>query len=207
MVARGVAELKPSFGSILIIQNVGNLVCPALFDLGERAKVAIIRETLHREAGAGGSSFNFTPTAPPRPRPCFEAARVSCFTPSDSAAPPANRSSNNQGRELPDLCRSGSGSNAEAGRLDSLGSHKGKAMRRAVRATGARLLFLPPYSPDLNPIEQVFAKLKHLMLKAKERTVDASWKRSGPLLETSKSRNAKTTSPMQATLHLKMITL
>ena len=53
------------------------------------------------------------------------------------------------------------------------GSHKGKAVRRAIRASGARLLFLPP--PDLNPIEQVFAKLKHLMRKAKERTVDATW--------------------------------
>jgi transposase len=50
--------------------------------------------------------------------------------------------------------------------MDNLGSHKGKAVRRAIRATGARLLFLPPYSPDLNPIEQVFAKLKHLMRKA-----------------------------------------
>jgi transposase len=66
--------------------------------------------------------------------------------------------------------------------LDNLGSHKGKAVRRAIRASGARLLFLPPYSPDLNPIEQVFAKLKHLMRKAKERTVDATWKRTGSLL-------------------------
>jgi hypothetical protein len=44
--------------------------------------------------------------------------------------------------------------------LDNLGSHKGKAVRQAVRAAGAHLLFLPKYSPDLNPIEQVFAKLK-----------------------------------------------
>ena len=50
--------------------------------------------------------------------------------------------------------------------LDNLGSHKGKAARAAVRAKGAHLIFLPPYSPDLNPIEQVFAKLKHLMRKA-----------------------------------------
>ena len=71
--------------------------------------------------------------------------------------------------------------------LDNLGSHKGKAVRRAIRASGARLLFLPPYSPDLNPIEQVFAKLKHLMRKAKERNVDATWKRTGSLLETFKS--------------------
>ncbi|PNE10502.1 MAG: IS630 family transposase, partial [Beijerinckiaceae bacterium] len=57
------------------------------------------------------------------------------------------------------------------------------------RASGARLLFLPPYSPDLNPIEQVFAKLKHLMRKAKERTVDAT--RTGSLLETFKSSECK----------------
>jgi transposase len=47
--------------------------------------------------------------------------------------------------------------------LDNLGSHKGKAVRQAIRAVGARLVFLPKYSPDLNPIEQVFAKLKTLL--------------------------------------------
>ena len=67
--------------------------------------------------------------------------------------------------------------------LDNLGSHKGKAVRRAIRAAGARLLFLPPYSPDLNPIEQVFAKLKHLMRKAQERTFETTWKRVGQLLD------------------------
>ena len=67
--------------------------------------------------------------------------------------------------------------------LDNLGSHKGTAVRAAIRAAGARLVFLPPYSPDLNPIEQVFAKLKHLMRKAAERTVEATWKRSGELLD------------------------
>ena len=66
--------------------------------------------------------------------------------------------------------------------LDNLGSHKSDAVRKAVRSVGARLLFLPPYSPDLNPIEQVFAKLKHLLRKAKERTVEATWKRIGALL-------------------------
>ncbi len=50
--------------------------------------------------------------------------------------------------------------------LDNLGSHKGEAVRKAIRAAGARLLFLPPYSPDLNPIEQVFAELKTLLRKA-----------------------------------------
>jgi transposase len=68
--------------------------------------------------------------------------------------------------------------------IDNLGSHKGKAVRRAIRATGARLFFLPPYSPDLNPIEQVFAKLKTLLRKAAERTVETTWKRIGTLLGT-----------------------
>jgi transposase len=47
--------------------------------------------------------------------------------------------------------------------LDNLGSHKSVAVRRAIRAAGAHLLFLPPYSPDLNPIEMMFAKLKTLL--------------------------------------------
>ncbi|WP_016921233.1 transposase, partial [Methylocystis parvus] len=51
--------------------------------------------------------------------------------------------------------------------------HKGKAVRRALRAIGAHLLFLPKYSPDLNPIEQVFSKLKTLLRKAKARSLDA----------------------------------
>lgn len=66
--------------------------------------------------------------------------------------------------------------------IDNLASHKGKAVRRAIRAAGAKLFFLPPYSPDLNPIEQVFAKLKTLLRKAAERTVEATWKRIGALL-------------------------
>jgi len=66
--------------------------------------------------------------------------------------------------------------------MDNLGSHKGQAVRRAIRAAGARLFFLPPYSPDLNPIEQVFAKLKTLLRKAAERTVETTWKRIGTLL-------------------------
>jgi transposase len=67
--------------------------------------------------------------------------------------------------------------------IDNLGSHKGKAVRRAIRAAGAKLFFLPPYSPDLNPIEQVFAKLKTLLRKAAERTVDTTWQRIGALLK------------------------
>src|SRR6202040_4183277 len=67
--------------------------------------------------------------------------------------------------------------------MDNLGSHKGKAVRRAIRAAGARLFFLPQYSPDLNPIEQVFAKLKTLLRKAGERTIEATWRRIGNLID------------------------
>ena len=57
--------------------------------------------------------------------------------------------------------------------MDNLGSHKGRAVRQLIRAAGAKLFFLPKYSPDLNPIEQVFAKLKHLLRNAAARTVEA----------------------------------
>ena len=67
--------------------------------------------------------------------------------------------------------------------MDNLGSHKGHAIRTAIRAAGARLIFLSPYSPDLNPIEQVFAKLKILLRKAEERTVEGVWRRIGSLLQ------------------------
>lgn len=67
--------------------------------------------------------------------------------------------------------------------MDNLGSHKGAAVRQAIRSAGAKLLFLPPYSPDLNPIEQVFAKLKLLLRKAAERSVDTTWQRIGTLLD------------------------
>jgi transposase len=66
--------------------------------------------------------------------------------------------------------------------FDNLGSHKSKAVRKAIRAAGAKLFFLPPYSPDLNPIEQVFAKLKTLLRKAAERTVEDTWRRIGDLI-------------------------
>jgi transposase len=67
--------------------------------------------------------------------------------------------------------------------MDNLGSHKRQAIRRLIRAAGAKLFFLPPYSPDLNPIEQVFAKLKTLLRKADERTIEATWQRIGSLLD------------------------
>ena len=67
--------------------------------------------------------------------------------------------------------------------MDNLGSHKGKVIRRALRSAGAKLFFLPKYSPDLNPIEQVFAKLKTLLRKAEPRSIEAVWKGIGQLLD------------------------
>jgi transposase len=67
--------------------------------------------------------------------------------------------------------------------MDNLGSHRSKAVRRLIRSAGAKLFFLPKYSPDLNPIEQVFAKLKHLLRKAAARTVDAVCAAIGELLD------------------------
>lgn len=67
--------------------------------------------------------------------------------------------------------------------MDNLGSHKGKAVRQAIRSAGAKLIFLPKYSPDLNPIEQVFAKLKHLLRKAAARTLEAVCAAIGQLLD------------------------
>ena len=68
--------------------------------------------------------------------------------------------------------------------MDNLGSHKGKAVRALIRSAGAKLFFLPKYSPDLNPIEQVFAKLKHLLRKTAARTVEAICIAVGELLGT-----------------------
>lgn len=67
---------------------------------------------------------------------------------------------------------------------DNLGSHKGAPARNAIRSVGAKLFFLPAYSPDLNPIEMVFAKLKTLLRKADERSIEATWRRIGDLLHT-----------------------
>ncbi len=67
--------------------------------------------------------------------------------------------------------------------MDNLGSHKGRAVRAAIRRAGAKLFFLPKYSPDLNPIEQVFAKLKTLLRKRDARTVETTWKGIGHLLD------------------------
>ena len=64
--------------------------------------------------------------------------------------------------------------------IDNLGSHKGQAIRDAIRKARARLFFLPPYSPDLNPIEQEFAKLKTLLRKAAKRTEPGNGSASDP---------------------------
>ena len=67
--------------------------------------------------------------------------------------------------------------------MDNLGSHKGKTIRTAIRAAGAKLFFLPKYSPDLNPLEQVFAKLKHRLRELAARTADEVFQALGPLLD------------------------
>ena len=67
--------------------------------------------------------------------------------------------------------------------MDNLSSHKGPAVRHAIEAAGACLRYLPPYSPDFNPIENAFAKLKALLRKAGERTVEGLWAAIGRLLD------------------------
>ena len=67
--------------------------------------------------------------------------------------------------------------------MDNLASHKVAGVREAIQAAGAILLYLPPYSPDFNPIEQAFAKLKALLRKAAERSVEALWAKIGDLLD------------------------
>ena len=68
--------------------------------------------------------------------------------------------------------------------MDNLGSHKSNAVRNAVKAAGARLWFLPKYSPDLNPIEQTFAQIKHWMRMAQKRNIDDIWRHLGHLVDT-----------------------
>jgi putative transposase len=67
--------------------------------------------------------------------------------------------------------------------MDNLGSHKSAAVRKAIRSAGARLWYLPPYSPDLNPIEQTFAKIKHWMRQAQKRSVEDAWRHTGRLAQ------------------------
>jgi transposase len=68
--------------------------------------------------------------------------------------------------------------------LDNLGSHKAAIIRQLIKSAGARLWFLPPYSPDLNPIEQAFAKIKHWMRAAQKRSIDDTWRHIGTLVST-----------------------
>ena len=67
--------------------------------------------------------------------------------------------------------------------MDNLASHKVRGVREAIEATGAELLYLPPYSPDLNPIENLFAKMKAYLRKRAERSVDALWNSIGSAIQ------------------------
>jgi len=67
--------------------------------------------------------------------------------------------------------------------MDNLSSHKGPKVREMIEAAGASLLYLPPYSPDFNPIENAFAKLKALLRKAAEQTVEGLWAAIGHLID------------------------
>lgn len=67
--------------------------------------------------------------------------------------------------------------------MDNLSSHKGPAVRAAIEAAGAELQYLPPYSPDLNPIELAFSKFKWLARSAGERTVEGLWQLTGELID------------------------
>jgi transposase len=68
--------------------------------------------------------------------------------------------------------------------MDNLGSHKSAALRQIIRAAGARVWFLPPYSPDLNPIEQAFSKIKHWMRAEQKRSIPDIWQHIGWLVGT-----------------------
>jgi len=68
--------------------------------------------------------------------------------------------------------------------MENLGSHKAIEIGRAIRARGARLWYLPAYSPDLNPIEQAFSKIKHWMRMAQRRTLEDAWRHIGQLVQT-----------------------
>ena len=81
--------------------------------------------------------------------------------------------------------------------MDNLSSHKVAGVAAAIRSVGARVRYLPPYRPDLNPIENMFAKLKHLIRKSGERMMDALWETIGRLRELITPTNVKTTSVTQ----------
>jgi transposase len=91
--------------------------------------------------------------------------------------------------------------------MDNLGRHKGQAVRRLIRSVGAKLFFLPRYSPDLNPIEQVFSKLKTLLRKADRAPLRPHGNKLAHSSTASRPRRAPITSPTQAMLLLKRIAL
>ena len=87
--------------------------------------------------------------------------------------------------------------------MDDLGSHKGEAVRQAIRCTGAKLFFFPKYSPDLNPIERVFAKFERLLRKAAARTLETVVAAIAELLAPTSPRSAPTTSKTPIWTNLK----
>ena len=84
--------------------------------------------------------------------------------------------------------------------MDNLSSHKGPQVRTMIEAVGACLLYLPPYSPDFNPIENAFAKLKALLRKAAARTVPTLWVAIGRLIDTFMPNECTTSSKRPATM-------
>jgi transposase len=88
--------------------------------------------------------------------------------------------------------------------MDNLSSHKGPKVRQAIEAIGASLLYLPPYSPDFNPIENAFAKLKARLRKCGSEPSTGCGAPSATLSTCSHRRNAPTTSPQQATIRIKV---
>ena len=91
--------------------------------------------------------------------------------------------------------------------MDNLGAHKSSAVRQAIRAIGAKLISLPKYSPDLNSIEKLFAKIKHHLREAQARTKDAVSNAIAMHSKPSNPQNAKTTSPAPVMSELKFIPL
>jgi transposase len=84
--------------------------------------------------------------------------------------------------------------------MDNLSSHNGPRVRQMIEAAGACVLYLPPYIPDFNPIENAFAKVKALLPKAAERSVDGLWSAIGRIIDCFTQTEAKTSSPPQDTV-------
>ena len=88
--------------------------------------------------------------------------------------------------------------------MDNLPAHKVAGIRDAIEGRGATLLYLPPYSPDFNPIENAFAKLKALLRKAGERSVEGLWHLIGKLIDAFTPKESPTTSRQQAMIRTKL---